>query len=280
MAGRREMAEDAVRRAGAIAAARHRSNQRGSIDHKDNPHDLVTETDQQIERFLVATISAEYPDHAIVAEEGGGREAAPDAVRWYVDPLDGTNNFAHGFPIFCVTMAACHHDRILVGATFDPLRDELYSAARGSGASRNGRPMAVSATDDLNEALVATGFPYYKGTSPDNNIEELGEIMPRVRGLRRAGSAALDLAWVAAGRLDGFWEQGLKPWDIAAGLLLVREAGGRVTDYEGHPAAPTSTRLVATNGWLHDALHRRVDVARTRLRDRGDARDGHREGVR
>jgi myo-inositol-1(or 4)-monophosphatase len=178
----------------------------------------------------------------------------PAAVAWVVDPLDGTNNFAHGFPVFAVSLAAIRGDEVLAGATYDPLRDELFAARRGGGATLNGRPIRVSARERLATSLVATGFPYDKATNPDNNIAQFAAVTPLVRGIRRAGSAALDLAYVAAGRLEAYWERGTNAWDVAAGILLVREAGGRVTDYEGGPPRLEGGRFVASNGPVHDQL--------------------------
>ena len=267
------VAIDAARRAGAIAAARYSAGDPGTTETKGHAHNLVTETDLLSQKLLVASLRAAFPDHTLVAEEeeeekegasenGSQAEPDPTAVRWYVDPLDGTNNFAHGLPIFSVTLAAAQGDRLLLGVTFDPLRDELFTALRGRGATRNGRPIHVSTRPTLDRAVVATGFPYDKSTNPDNNLSELAAVLSRVRGLRRCGSAALDLAWLAAGRFDAYWEGGLSPWDVAAGILLVREAGGRITDEHGHPATPHSRRIVAGNPRVHPPLRETVHEAR------------------
>jgi myo-inositol-1(or 4)-monophosphatase len=177
--------------------------------------------------------------------------------------LDGTNNFAHGFPVFAVTLAAVAAGQVLAGATYDPLRDEMYSAHRGGGATLNGRPLAVSGTRQLAAALVGTGFAYDKSTTVDNNLAEVVTLVPLVRGLRRAGACALDLAWVAAGRLDAFWERGPQAWDMAAGVLLVTEAGGRVTGHHGEPLDLDGGRIVATNAHLHPVVLERLAEART-----------------
>jgi myo-inositol-1(or 4)-monophosphatase len=261
-----EVATDAARRAGAIAAGRYRAGDPGATETKGHAHNLVTETDLLSQKLLVATLTAAFPDHVLIAEEErddeAGSSADPTVVRWYIDPLDGTNNFAHGLPIFSVTLAAAQGDRLLLGVTYDPLRDELFTALRGQGALRNGRPISVSARPTLDQSVVATGFPYDKSSNPDNNLTELAAVLPQVRGLRRCGSAALDLAWLAAGRFDAYWEGGLSPWDVAAGILLVREAGGRVTDDLGHPATPHSRRIVAGNPHVHPALRETVHAAR------------------
>jgi myo-inositol-1(or 4)-monophosphatase len=180
-----------------------------------------------------------------------------------VDPLDGTNNFAHGFPLFAVNLAAMQGNAILVGVTYDPLRDELFTAVRGGGAFLDGRPIHVSLRATLDEALVATGFPYDKATNPDNNLPQFVAVAPHVRGIRRGGSAALDLAYVAAGRLEAYWERGTYAWDVAPGILLVEEAGGRVTDYDGGEAVADGGRFIASNGRVHAELMARLHQART-----------------
>lgn len=255
---------DIARAAGAMVGARFAEGH--TEIHKGNPHNLVTETDYLSERLIVAALRQRFPDHAIRAEEGGGTahnqstDAGPlaavvqPAIEWVVDPLDGTNNFAHGLPIFSVTLAAMAGEAVLAGVTFDPLRDELYSARRGGGAWLNGRRLAVSRRPVLDEAIVATGFPYDKATNPDNNLAQFVAVTPHVRGVRRLGSAALDLAYVAAGRLDAYWEHGTNAWDVAAGVLLVEEAGGKVTDYAGDPAHVDGGRFVASNRLIHAAL--------------------------
>jgi myo-inositol-1(or 4)-monophosphatase len=253
-----QAAEQVVRGAGGIVRQRlllaHEETFKG---HEGN---LVTEADRASEAQIVGQLIERFPDHAIVAEEGSRREAG--SITWLVDPLDGTNNFAHGFPVFAVNLAAVIRDEVLLGLTYDPLRDELFAAKSGGGASLRGAPLAVSARGRLAEALVATGFPYDKGTNPDNNLAEFAKVMPRVRGIRRTGSAALDLAYVAAGRLDAYWERGISPWDIAPGILLVREAGGVVTDYAGRAATPDTRRIVASNGLVHDELLASLRTAR------------------
>lgn len=254
----RAAAEAIARQAGGIVAAHY---ERGvAVDHKGDEGNLVTDADRASEAFIVGALRERFPAHGIVAEEGGGTDGG--AVTWIVDPLDGTNNFAHGFPVFAVTLAAMADGEVLAGATYDPLRDELYSAHLGGGATLNGRPLRVSTVARLSAALVGTGFAYDKATAVDNNLAEVVTLVPLVRGLRRAGACALDLAWVAAGRLDAFWERGPQAWDMAAGRLLVTEAGGCVTGYQGEPHDLGGTRIVASNGSLHPALLERLAAAR------------------
>jgi myo-inositol-1(or 4)-monophosphatase len=226
---------------------------------KGSAGNLVTETDHASEAYIVAALGDRFPDHSIRAEEGGAAERGE--VVWVVDPLDGTNNFAHGFPMFAVTLAALQGEAILAGVTYDPLREELFTAVAGAGAFLNSRRLAVSRRDRLAEALVATGFPYDKATNPDNNLAQFVAVTPHVRGIRRAGSAALDLAYVAAGRLEAYWEPGTHAWDVAAGILLVQEAGGRVTDHDGRPAVVDGGRFVASNGRVHAELLARLHEA-------------------
>jgi len=262
-------AEAIARQAGAIVRTFY--EQGFAIDHKGDVGNVVTDADRASEAHIVAALRTRYPAHAIVAEEGSGAEGGDGGngggrdgptVTWLVDPLDGTNNFAHGFPVFAVTLAAVVGGRVLAGATYDPLRDEMYSAHRGGGATLNGRPMAVSGTCRLAAALVGTGFAYDKSTTVDNNLAEVVTLVPLVRGLRRAGACALDLAWVAAGRLDAFWERGPQAWDMAAGVLLVTEAGGTVTGHRGEPLDLDGGRIVATNTHLHPVVLERLAAAR------------------
>lgn len=223
--------------------------------------DLVTIADRTVEKFIRTRLSEVFPDHGIYGEEGT-RERLDAEFRWYVDPLDGTTNFAHGFPQFCVSMGleqrpagtADDADGTLVAAViYDPMRDELYTAERGQGAHLNGKPIKVSKVPELAEALLSTGFPSRKRhASP--NVHFYQEFTLRSHGVRRAGSAALDLAYVAAGRLDAFWEFNLNPWDTAAGILLVEEAGGKVTDFSGHPFKLDSREVLASNGRIQQEL--------------------------
>ncbi len=223
--------------------------------------DLVTVADRTSEALIRNRLSEVFPEHGIFGEEGT-RERLQSELRWYVDPLDGTTNFAHGFPQFCVSMgleqrpASLHpeQDGTLVAAViYDPLRDEMFTAERGKGARRNGKPMKVSRIPELAEALLATGFPSRKRhASP--NIHFYQEFTLRSHGVRRAGSAALDLAYVAAGRMEAFWEFNLNPWDTAAGILLVEESGGQVTDFSGNHFRLDSREILASNGLIHNEL--------------------------
>ncbi|MBI3894887.1 MAG: inositol monophosphatase [Acidobacteria bacterium] len=238
-----------ARQAGALLLPYFR--RRVTVEYKDDV-DLVTEADRASETFILGKLRANFPDHAVVAEESGGY-SGNSVYRWYVDPLDGTTNFAHGFPVFAVSMALEQEDEIVLGVIYDPTRDELFAAEKGSGARLNEEPLHVSRVARLEEALVTTGFPSRKRHS-NPNIHLYHQLNMRSHGVRRPGSAALDLAYVAAGRMDGFWEIHLKPWDLAAGKLLVQEAGGCVTDLLGQPHHLDSPSIVASNGLLHNQL--------------------------
>jgi len=224
---------------------------RVSIEYKGEA-DLVTVADREAEALIRSRIKARWPSHAILGEEGGLEDNGGD-YRWYVDPLDGTTNFAHGFPVFCVSLAVEFKGQRIAGVIYDPTRDELFAAEQGSGAYLNDRRIHVSQTGRLVESLVATGFPSHKRHA-NPNIYFYHQITLRSHGVRRAGSAALDLCCVACGRFDGFWEFNLNPWDTAAGVLLIEEAGGKVTDMSGGPFQLNSRETVASNGLIHQAL--------------------------
>ena len=245
-----EFAVTTVREAGAVLRDYYRNgvtvNYKGEID-------LITEADRASEELILNRIRSTYPDCAILAEESGA-SANKSAVMWIADPLDGTTNFAHGLPIFSVTMALMVDDVLEVGATYDPIYDELYTAQRGRGAHLNGERLHVSAVPTLDKALLVTGFPYDRRTNPNNNIKQFTDFSLRAQGVLRLGSAALDLAAVAAGRLDGYWEFKINPWDIAAGVLLVTEAGGQVTMPDGSPLDLFERKVVASNGLIHDEM--------------------------
>lgn len=228
----------------------------------DRPHDIelkspfevVTDVDRASEELIVTAIREAFPEHAILAEEGGSIGGKSD-LTWLLDPLDGTNNYAHGFPFFSVSIALVRGREPILAVIYDPLRDELFSAERGRGAYLNNRPIRVSPTATLARALVSTGFAYdYYAHSGDNNLREFDRLQARTQGVRRAGSAALDLAYVACGRLDAHWELRLKPWDMAAGGLLVLEAGGRVSGWQNEPWDPWVSRMLASNGHIHTAI--------------------------
>ena len=214
--------------------------------------DLVTEADRASEKLVVERLRACYPQHAIVAEEGGRHEGSSE-YRWYVDPLDGTTNFAHGFPMFNVTLALERSGDLIAGVIYDPLRDEMFAAERGGGAFLNGRRIRVSRAKRLQDCLVATGFPSRK-RHLNVNVHFYHQLAMATHGVRRGGSAALDLAYVGCGRLDGFWEFGLKPWDMAAGTLLVSEAGGAVSDMRGGAANLRRPHVLADNGLIHGQM--------------------------
>ena len=213
---------------------------------------LVTEADLASEALIVERIKSYYPKHAILAEEGGDVIVVEgeSSWKWIIDPLDGTTNYAHGYPCFCVTLALEKAGEIVIGVTFDPTRNELFVAEKGQGASLNGRQIRVSETDEIGNALIVTGFPYdFK--QREDFARHLTEFMMRSRGVRRDGSAAIDMAYVACGRFDGFWEEGLNPWDVAAGYLLIEEAGGRVSYYDGSEFNIYKPPLCASNGRIH-----------------------------
>jgi myo-inositol-1(or 4)-monophosphatase len=226
--------------------------------------DLVTEYDLASEQLIKQRITAAYPDHAVLAEESGGTHSG-SPCRWYIDPLDGTTNFAHGFPFFCISIAfeapGDYGTEIQVGVVFDPLRQELFSAVKGGGTRLNNRILHVTNETDLKRALVATGFPYDILERSERVLRHFERLLLSARGIRRPGSAALDLAYLAAGRVDAFWEEGLNPWDTAAGCLLVTEAGGRVSDFSGNPFQPHMKEILATNAQLHYTMTKLLSEA-------------------
>ncbi|MEK6587790.1 MAG: inositol monophosphatase family protein [Chloroflexota bacterium] len=250
MQDRLQLAIQLARRAGGLllegyGRATHVSL-KGSID-------LVTEYDVKSEQLLVEGIRSAFPEDGIVSEEEGGEEG--QGYNWFVDPLDGTTNFAHGLPIFSISIACMRGEDLLVGLIYDPVREELYRAVAGEGAYLNDTRIQVSTASELGSSLLVTGFPYDIRTNPDNNLNYFNALAVRARAVRRLGSAALDLAYVAAGRLDGYWELRLNPWDWAAGVLLVREAGGRVTNFRGDAKVRVGeATLVATNGRIHEQM--------------------------
>ena len=226
-------------------------HQRVKIEYKGEA-DLVTVADRKSEALILERIRQQFPAHDVMGEEGARIETGSD-YKWYVDPLDGTTNFAHGFPVFCVSLAVEHRGQRVAGVVYDPTRDEMFTAELGSGARLNGEAIRVSVTARLNDCLLATGFPSQK-RHKNPNIHFYHQITLKTHGVRRAGSAALDLCCVACGRFDGFWEFNLNPWDTAAGVLIMEEAGGRVTDFSGGPFQLASRETVASNGLVHDAL--------------------------
>jgi myo-inositol-1(or 4)-monophosphatase len=245
-----ETAADIAREAGALLATYF--ERRVGFELKGE-FDLVTEADRASERLVVERLRSHFPTHGIVAEEGGGCDANSE-YQWFVDPLDGTTNFAHGFPVFNVTLGLERAGEPVVGVVYDPIRQEMFTAERGAGAYLNNRRIKVSAAKNLSDSLASTGFPSRK-RHHNVNIHFYYQLAMASHGVRRTGSAAIDLAYVASGRLDFFWEFGLKPWDMAAGALLVREAGGRVSDMRGDDHSITaSEHLLADNGLLHEQV--------------------------
>lgn len=216
---------------------------------------LVTEADLASEALIVEKIKSYYPRHSILAEEAGNAVTigGENTWKWIIDPLDGTTNYAHGYPCFCVTLALEHDGEIVIGVTFDPTRNELFAAERGHGATLNGKPITVSATDKLGDSLIVTGFPY-DIKQRDNFARHLTEFLLSSRGVRRDGSAAIDMAYVACGRFDGFWEEGLNAWDVAAGVLMVEEAGGIVSYYDGSKFNIYEPPICASNGHVHTQM--------------------------
>jgi myo-inositol-1(or 4)-monophosphatase len=220
--------------------------------------DLVTEADVAAEKLIIERIRSYYPRHTILAEESGATAAVSPVSgdpewRWIIDPLDGTTNYAHGYPFFAVSIALERAHRLELGVIYDPSRDEMFAAERGQGATLNDRQIRVSAVDNLNNAMLCTGFPYDVRTRPDF-ARDFANFTMRAQAVRRDGSAALDLAYVACGRFDGFWEDGLNPWDVAAGVLLIEEAGGLVTDFAGGRLDIYTPKVIASNGVIHDDM--------------------------
>ena len=241
--------EPIIREAGALLMSYFR--RRIGYEYKGDV-DLVTEADRASEKFIADRLRSRWPEFGILGEEGTKSDLEAE-YRWLVDPLDGTTNFAHGFPVFCISIALTRGEDLLAGFLYDPTRDEFFAAEHGAGAKLNGQAMHVSKTKTLSESLLGTGFPSHK-RHKNPNIHFYHQLTLRSHGLRRAGSAALDLANVACGRYDGFWEFNLNPWDTAAGVLLVREAGGVVTRFDGSPFLLNSREVLASNGIIHQEL--------------------------
>lgn len=242
------------------------------VDQKSSTSDLVTEVDKGAETLIRNLILTHFPHHSILGEEGvaAGAESSDRALQevvdseylWIVDPIDGTTNFVHGFPFFCISIALAHRGEVIVGVVYDPIRDELFVAEKGKGAYLKGKSMSVSAEKELEEALIATGFSTGGETTEMDNLAGIQALLPKVRSIRAGGSAALHLAYVAAGRLSGFWQHGLNCWDAAAGFLLVSESGGKVTDMQGSPYALSTRHILATNGHLQEAMIREFTGAK------------------
>lgn len=223
------------------------------IEYK-NPINLVTDADRAAEQCVIDCLKTRFPDHHFLAEERGHDNEGSSPYRWIIDPLDGTTNFAHGYPTYCVSVGLEYNGRCIIGVVFDPSRNELFTAIEHHGAHVNGRPIHVSDTQALDSSLLVTGFAYDIRETKRNNLDHFAKFALKAQGLRRTGSAALDLCYVAAGRFDGFWEVQLSPWDMAAGSVIAREAGGRLTDFSGKDLSIYEQELVASNGRIHEAM--------------------------
>jgi myo-inositol-1(or 4)-monophosphatase len=244
---------EAVVRAGDLQLAKFG---RGVRVDKKGTIDLVTEVDVEVERMFRALVAERFPDHDVLAEELGDSGARGARHRWVFDPLDGTTNFAHGVPIFCASLALEIDGEVAVGAVYDPNRKELFTAEAGEGSWLNGERLSVSATAAVIESMLVTGFPYTVHQEADEFLAVFGKVLKKARAVRRLGSAAIDICWIAAGRMDGFWEASLKRWDTRAAALILEEAGGRVTGMDGKAWDPDGGHIVATNGHIHDELLR------------------------
>ncbi|MFO5491693.1 MAG: inositol monophosphatase family protein [Cuspidothrix sp.] len=225
-----------------------------AITEKGRPGDLVTAADKASEQVILEVLRRHFPQHSILAEESGKLGNQDNDFLWAIDPLDGTTNYAHQYPCFAISIGLLIQGVPKVGVIYDPFHNELFRAAAGLGATRNRRPIQVSQTPELGKSLLVSGFAYDRRETTDNNYAEFCHLTHLTQGVRRGGAAALDLAYVACGRVDGYWERGIAPWDIAAGIILVQEAGGKVTAYDGTPIKIESGRILATNGHLHDSL--------------------------
>ena len=242
----------AARRAGTIITRASFDVDKLTIRSKQK-NDFVSEVDHAAEEAIISVLREAYPDHAFLGEEGGYKDKGRDYV-WVIDPLDGTTNFLHGFPQYCVSIALMHKGALQQAVVYDTNRNELFTASKGAGAYLNDRRIRCSKTDRLDSALIGTGFPFREVVNVDDYLRMLRNVMTSTAGVRRPGAAALDLAWVAAGRIDGFWEMGLSAWDMAAGALLIREAGGLVADFDGDEKYLDSGRIVAANSKIFGAF--------------------------
>ena len=225
----------------------------GTIEYK-GAIDLVTSVDRQAERKIIEVLQRDFPDHSFLAEEAAGIEGRTNEYRWIIDPLDGTTNFAHGYPHVGVSIALERNEQVILGLVYDPLRRECFRAVKEQGATLNGTPIRVSKVDELDKALLATGFPYDSRENAAYYLAFFQAFLTRSQGIRRAGSAALDLCYVASGRIDGFWELKLKPWDVAAGALIVAEAGGSLSDFSGKPSSIFGGETLASNSIIHNEM--------------------------
>ena len=248
-----DVATESVLAAGAVLKEKWGKLSDSDIQEK-GPGDLVTEADKLAEAEVLKVLKRHLPEHQILAEESGSLGNAESKYLWAIDPLDGTTNYAHGLPLAATSVGLMIDGVPTVGAVYNPFSDELFQAATGLGATRNRRPIQVSKTQKLNKSLLITGFAYDRRETNDNNYAEFCHLTHLSQGVRRLGCASMDLAGVACGRLDGYWERGIQPWDMAAGIVVLREAGGRVTAYDASPLDIPSGRILATNGLIHDEL--------------------------
>lgn len=264
-----ESLDHLVQDAGQIAQAAgelilNLSSKERQISYK-SARDMVTEVDRASEKYILSEITRLYPDHGILAEESGESTSGTSPYKWIIDPLDGTTNFVHGFPVFAVSIGVEFENELYAAAVFDPHQNELFTAGKSRGAFLNGEPIRVSKTKDLGKSLLATGFSYFNDDYFQLNMELWASIYGKTQGLRRAGAAAIDLAWLACGRLDGVWEFSLKPWDIAAGALLVTEAGGLVSGPLGEKLDLNVGHIIAANPSIHPYLLKEIELYKHRL---------------
>ncbi len=250
-----EIAVQAARQGGAILLDYAKKG--FHVHTKDQAINLVTEADLRSEEAVIETIRRAFPQHQILSEEQGLQDIPTNPIKWIIDPLDGTTNFTHGFPMYNVSIGVEYEGTCVLGVVYDPTRDELFLAQKGMGATLNGTPIHVSTTPKLNVALLVTGFAYDVHTAKDNNLKEFCAFTLRARGMRRTGTAAIDLCYIACGRFDGFWELQLNPWDTAAGKVIVEEAGGKITNYAGEPYSIYGSTIIATNGLIQQEM---IDV--------------------
>lgn len=266
----RKVATEAALKAGELLVKNLHKVKR--VDHKGVVN-LVTDIDHKSERLIHRIIRSHFPNHSFFAEEEVREKTSSDYL-WTIDPLDGTTNYAHGFPIFCVTISLLKKGEVIMGLTYNPMLGEMFYVERGAGAFLNRRRIQISGTEDLNDSLLATGFPYDLRDSEDNNLDNFSSFVMKAQAVRRAGSAALDLAYTACGRFDGFWEFKLGAWDIAAGCLLVEEAGGRVTNFKGGKVALFTGEVLASNGKIHDQMLKVLRDTKKSKQQMVDSRQG------
>ncbi len=251
LASCKQIATDVAIQAGGILQSY--AEQGFRIEYKDAVN-LVTDADKRSEEVIISTLRSQFPDHQILAEEAGLTTTSSSPFKWIIDPLDGTTNFSHRFPAYCVSIGLEFKGQPILGVIFDPTREELFVAESGGGAFLNDQPIHVSKAQQLNSALLVTGFAYDIRETSNNNLDMFTRMSLKAQGVRRTGTAALDLCYVASGRFDGFWEMKLNPWDTAAGIVIVQEAGGQVTDYAGKPYSVYGKEIVASNGTIHQAM--------------------------